>query len=131
MEAMYWLGVGIGNSARLAVQGINTGWFEWCGWVGLCRWLTVQGINSEWFDRSGWTGRRRPLRPAIGGGRRRVGGRSGGGSGGGIAGFLAVYLTDMVGISNRSDKESHSAATARSPPGGFRDSAPRPSPVQA
>jgi len=34
----------------------------------------------------------------------------------GIAGFLAVYLTDMMGIPNRSDKESHSTAAARSAP---------------
>jgi hypothetical protein len=34
----------------------------------------------------------------------------------GIARFLAVYLTNMVGVPNRRDKESRSAATARSAP---------------
>ena len=34
----------------------------------------------------------------------------------GIARFLAVHLTEMVGVPNRSDKESRSAATARSAP---------------
>ena len=33
----------------------------------------------------------------------------------GIAGFLAVGLTDMVGVRNRSNGASHSAATARRP----------------
>ncbi len=41
----------------------------------------------------------------------RVGGRGAGGVAAcGIAGFLAVCLTDMVGVLNRSNKESHSAA---------------------
>ena len=49
MEAMCWLGVGVGKSARLTVQGINTGWFE----------------------RRGGTGRWCPLRRAVGGERGR------------------------------------------------------------
>jgi hypothetical protein len=42
----------------------------------------------------------------------------------GIARVSAVYLTDTMGISNRSGKEPHSAATARSPP--WRISRQRP-----
>src|SRR5580658_10372059 len=44
MDATYWLGVGVGKSAR----------------------LTVQGINTEWFERRGWNGRRGALRWADG-----------------------------------------------------------------
>jgi hypothetical protein len=56
MEAMCWLWVGIGKSARLTVQGINTEWFERCGRAGFCRRLTVQGINTGWFEWRGWGG---------------------------------------------------------------------------
>jgi hypothetical protein len=57
----------------------------------------------------------------CGGGRRGKQGRRFGGAAGqrevcGIAVFLAIYLTYMMGMPNRSDKESHSAATARSAP---------------
>jgi len=67
MEAMYWSGLGVGKSARLTVQGINTGWFERHCWAGFCCRLTVQGINTGWFEPHGWTGRRCPLRRAVGG----------------------------------------------------------------
>ena len=33
MEAMCWLWVGVGKSARLTVQGIKTEWFERCDWA--------------------------------------------------------------------------------------------------
>ena len=58
MRLMYWSGVGVRKSARLTVQGINTGWFEWHGRAGLCRRLTVQGINTERCKRGIWRGRR-------------------------------------------------------------------------
>jgi len=71
MEAMCWLGVGVGKSARLTVQGINTEWFERRARAGFCLRLTVQGINTGWFERRGGTGRWCPLRRAVGGERGR------------------------------------------------------------
>jgi len=47
---------------------------------------------------------------------RRVGGAVTARAACGIAGFLAVCLTEMVGSPDRRDKESRSAATARSAP---------------
>ena len=115
MEAMCWLGVGVGKSARLTVQGINTEWFERRGRAGFCRRLTVQGINTGWFERHGWIGRPCPLRRAIGGSAPS----------GGVGGKLAVrgavagvghdrdwrhrwdpgsVSNGYGGVSNRSDK---------------------------
>src|SRR5580698_7704212 len=71
MDATYWSGLRVGNSARLTVQEISTEWFERHGRAGLCRWLTVQRISTGWFEPRGWTGRRCPLRRAVGGGRGR------------------------------------------------------------
>jgi hypothetical protein len=76
-----------------------------------------------------------PVQGAIGtGGGSKAAGSAGSGTVRavcGIAGFLAVCLTDMVGVPNRSGKEPHSGATGRSPPGESQGSAPGPPPVQA
>jgi hypothetical protein len=55
-----------------------------------------------------------------GGGGSKAAGSVGVGTEYGIAGFLTTCLTDMMGPPNRSGKAPHSAATARSPPGGFQ-----------